>query len=308
MSPLVEKAIDARQIPEWANFMEGIGWSAEKVGTTQLFIKKMAILNHSIIKIQHPVGPFNFDNIEKIAKENKALFTLIEPHPYQFDQQALEKNGYRKSHLKITHTATELIDLRPDENTIFNSFSENARRNIKKAQKNNLQIKHVYLEKEADNTYFTAFFDLLINVGKIKKFYIPDYHEMFTKMKAFKNITLLSFAYKDEKPIAAVWYAIKNNQIWYLHTGITPEGYQLLANYLLVWEGIKEAKKNNCVVFDFEALYDPRYKSDQKAWIGFTEFKKRFHGEIVAYPGPWIKIYSLPYRLLYMVGSLLSRV
>jgi lipid II:glycine glycyltransferase (peptidoglycan interpeptide bridge formation enzyme) len=308
MSPQAENATDARQIPEWAAFMQGIGWKVEKINGVQIFIRKVPFFNHSMIKIQHAAGPFDFQKIDEIAKQNNALFTLLEPLPYNFNLEEAKKSGYIKSHLKVTHTANELIDLRPDEQTIFNSFSENARRNIKKAQKNNITIKHIYLKDEKDDTQFKIFFDLLVNIGKMKKFYIPDYKEMSAKMQAFKQITMLSFAYNAQnEPIAVVWYAIKDDQIWYLHTGITPEGYNLLANYLLVWEGIKEAKKHNVQLFDFEALYDPRYKSDQKAWIGFTDFKKRFHGEIIEYPGPWIKIYNLPYKIIYTIGSIFSR-
>src|SRR5260370_39271191 len=112
-------------------------------------------------------------------------------------------------------------------------------------------------------------------------------------MNAFKDTSILLFAYEKggSDPIGAIWMAYYDNVISYFQTGITEKGYNLLANYLLVWEGLKLAKKLKLDVFDFETVYDPRYAKDHVRWKGYTEFKKRFHGTVVEYPPSWIKLY-----------------
>lgn len=119
-------------------------------------------------------------------------------------------------------------------------------------------------------------------------------------MKAFENNSVLIFAYFEKKPIAVVWLGYFDKVITYLQTGIAPEGYKSLANYLLVWEGIKWAKKKGIKVFDFESIYDARNPHENKRWIGFSEFKKRFHGEIVNYPSSYVKYYNLFFKLIGM--------
>src|SRR3989344_4501057 len=100
-------------------------------------------------------------------------------------------------------------------------------------------------------------------------------------MQAFKNNSVLLFAYENNvdalDPIACLWLGYYKNVSSYLQTGITKRGYELLANYFLVLEAIKFSKKNKIEVFDFESIYDERYKNEHKDWIGYSEFKKRFH-------------------------------
>lgn len=308
MSKLTEIATDARQTPQWATYMQKIGWIVEKANGINVFVRQVKPFKHSIIKIQHPKGPLPLDQFEAIAKKHHALFILLEPHPQNYDETFIASHGFKKSKQKTGHSSTILIDLEQNEEALLNSFSENARRNIKKAISNNITVKHIYYKGKAELSHFNEFFTLMQNVSHIKKFYIPPYEEMLDKINAFKGNSLLSFAYAPGKtePIAAVWYAYFDQTLAYLHTGITKEGYDTMANYLLVWEGLKQGQQLQMKVFDFEALYDKRYRNDQKKWKGFTEFKKRFHGEIIEFPSTWIKIYNVPYKLLYLCSTIFT--
>ena len=60
-------------------------------------------------------------------------------------------------------------------------------------------------------------------------------------------------------------------------------GRQSGAHYKLVWEELLKAKEMGMKYFDFEGVFDPRWP--QKKWIGFTEFKRRFGGKLVQFPG-----------------------
>lgn len=306
MNKNLEQALDARQFPAWADFLKNIGWSIEKVGNTHIAIRKIPIINRTVIKIQHPLNPFPFKKVDEIAKKYKTLFVLVEPHNYKYKELFFISNGYKKSKMNAAHSATTKIDLKRSLNQIFNSFSENAKRNIKKSQKNDLIIKIVKLNKKNSEKDFLVFHNLLAELAKTKKFYIPKYSETYAKMKGFKNNSILFFAYEKNtdvshsEPIACLWLGFYKNVSSYLQTGITQKGYELLANYFLVWKALQFSKKNKIQVFDFESIYDPRYPKEHRDWIGYSEFKKRFHGKIIEYPENWIKIYNPFLKMIHM--------
>ncbi|KKS12791.1 MAG: hypothetical protein UU67_C0041G0009, partial [Candidatus Daviesbacteria bacterium GW2011_GWB1_41_5] len=241
--------MDIRQSAQWGEYLTQIGWKIEKVGSTQIFIRKVPFLPFSFIKIQHPKNPLPFRQIDRIARENRGLFVLIEPDGEGFELSKMSLNGFQKSHMSLTHTSTIYIDITKTQEKIFNSFSENARRNIKKAQKNNLQIKTISLKKEKDDSEFRKFYRLLSNLTHLKKFFVPGYSEFYKKMLAFKNKSAVLFAYSNNIPVAAVWLGFLDDRAVYMNTGITRGGYDLLANYLLVWESILLAKKNKLPIF-----------------------------------------------------------
>ncbi len=301
----LQRAQDARQTPMWGQYLKGIGWEIETAGNTQLFIKKIPLFNVSFIKIEHPFGPYPLAKIDQIAKKHKAILIVFEPHEFNYHPQQLDQFGYQKSKLMYAHTSTIKIDLIQNEKELFNSFSENAKRNIRKAEKNNLKIRVVLMKDKKNWRYFEVFYGLLTNLSKIKKFYIPSRDEYRKKMTAFKEGSILLFAYEKNVPICVVWFACFDNVMAYFQTGITKRGYETLANYLLVWEGLKLAQKLKLSVFDFESIFDERFPKHLPEKKRYTDFKKRFHGEIVLYPQPWIKTYSRWGKILYLCSTLI---
>jgi len=301
----VYNAIDARQTREWGTYLQRIGWDIEEVSGTYIFIHTIPLLKRSVIKVQHPLPEYPLNELEQIAQKYKALFVLIEPHSFAYDEASLTSHGYRRSYMRYAHTATIKIDLRKSDNELFSSFSENAKRNIRKAQKNKIIIKEVWFKDDKNDYYFNKFYSLLMQLSKKKKFYSPSFSEYHKKMAAFKDSSVMLFAYEknDKEPIAVVWYASYGKITTYMQTGITQRGYDLLANYILVWEGLLLAKRRGQQIFDFESIYDARYPGENKKWKGYSDFKKRFHGTIIEYPDTWIKFYSRAFKWFYLCTS-----
>lgn len=303
------EAVDSRQFSQWGKYLEGIGWQVAVIEDVQIFSKKIPFIARSIIKIQHPHSPLPFVKIDIFAKQQKALMVIVEPHVRNYDQHLLLKNGFKKVKMHLVHSATVKVDLKQTEEALFASFSENARRNIRKAQKNNLKVKQVFLKDDKEGKHFEQFLKLFRNLAKMKKIYDPGDKDFYAKREAFLDSSFLLFAYLDQEtePIAVVWYGFYKDVVVYLQTGITQKGYQLLANYLLVWEGLKIAQSLGLGVLDFESIYDERYPGEGKRWKGYSEFKKRFHGEVVLYPDVWVKYYSKPIKWLYTFANLFSK-
>lgn len=300
MKKYMEEAKDFRQSPAWKRYMQRIGWEVISVDGTQLFIKKFPF-NSSYIKIQHPLPTPNLKKIDFIAKKNNAIAVIIEPLPYNYDESLFKNAGYSVSAMHHAPTATRKLDIHPQLSEIFQTFSENAKRNIKKAEKNGVKVKTVFAKDDKDNTYFEQYFKLQKTLTDMKKFYAPGHSESAKKNAVLKDSSFFVFAYEpgNANPIATVWYGIYEGVVTYLQTGITKRGYELLANYLLVLEGIKVGKKLGCRVLDFESIYDPRYPKEAVRWKGYSEFKSRFHGQEIYHPRSWIKIYNPFFRWFY---------
>lgn len=299
MKNSIQQAVDARQTLMWGKYMQGIGWQVEKIGSTQIFIRKIPLLG-SFIKIEHPIGPFDFKKIDQLAKNKKAMMVIFEPHSLNYDQSQFLNSGYQPGRELYSHSATIKIDLTQNETALLKSFSENARRNIKKAQQNKLEIKAIFMKDKKNWQYFDQFYELLKTLSRMRKFYIENKKDYQTKMSAFKNNSVLLFAYENNQPITVVWYAYFQGVLAYFQTGITKRGYETFANYLLVWEGLKLGKKLGCKIFDFESIFDERFPKQHRSKLRYTDFKKRFHGEIILYPQPWVKTYNLWGKIFYL--------
>lgn len=308
MQKHIAQAVDCRQTKEWARYMERIGWQVEEVDGIYCFIRPMPIIKKSFIKIQHPQGTVPFKKIDVLAKKYNALQVLVEPHTDGYSEKLYKKHGYLIAKVHYAPSMTIKIDLKQTAEQLLKSFSENARRNIKKAQKNNLIVKQIFAKDDKNNEYFEQYFSLLMSLRKMKGFYAPGHEESVKKMEALRKNSVYVFAYEkgNDEPIAVIWLAYAKGVITYIQTGITKRGYDLLANYLLVWEGLKLAQQLKMNVFDFESVYDPRYKDSSKGWVGYSEFKKRFHGETIVYPPSWIKFYNKPFEFFYRFATAFS--
>lgn len=347
MKTSFDGATDARQTKEWGDFLKNIGWKVEKVDDVYIFIRNIPFLHRSLIKIQHPKGPLPLKRIEAVAKKHDALFVVLEPHVVGYNEKILLQNDFQISKLRFAHSATRLIDLRISEAALLKSFSENTRRNIKKAQKY-VDIKIVPLMDKNASFFIDQFYNLYKYLGKRKKFYVPSFHETNGKLQAFKETSVLLFAYtkqsviskeervrnprtdeishigspdligvrddkkkrvlkKEIEPIAVLWVGSVGKTLVYFHPGNTERGYELLANYALIWEAMKWGKKQKLQFLDFETAYDARYPHENKNWKGYTQFKEKFGSELIEYPPSYIKFYNPLIKYLYLFGTMFSK-
>jgi lipid II:glycine glycyltransferase (peptidoglycan interpeptide bridge formation enzyme) len=86
------------------------------------------------------------------------------------------------------------------------------------------------------------------------------------------------FAQYEGKVIAAGIFCFFGNRATYLHGASSNSDRQVMAPYLLQWEGIRLAKERGCRVYDF-------YGIDEERWPGVTRFKRGFAGQEIEYPG-----------------------
>jgi len=247
--------MDLRQSQEYAKYLKSIGWLVEKINEDYIYIRKIPLTPFSIIKIQRP-RKIPFQKIEKIVKKYRAFAIYLEPNfEFRITNHELKKRGYGLSKSPFLPTKTTQLDLIQLEEKILAGMKKDARYELRKAEKEAVQ-----LIKVKDLTKFHRAWKRSVDWRR----YVPS-------LKSLKHL---------QKKTAYYYYAFSSK-----------EGRRKSAQYLLVWEAIKLAKKRGCKIFDFEGIYDERFPI--KAWKGFSHFKKSFGGKIIQYPGCFVK-YQLP--------------
>jgi len=262
--------MDLRQSKEFAQFMKLSGWTVEKIDNCYVYLRKLPLLPPLIMKLQYSTPPIPFEKIEKLAKKYKSLQIQIQPLKMEV--------GFRKYGYKLSGgghvTKTLQIDLTKPEKKIFALMKKDARYSIKKAEKEPLQIIEVLdLEK----------FHHVWKKSVSWRRYVPSLKTLKRLKKAFGKKAIF-LATND---LAGTIVLISNNSAYYYYAFTSKEGRKKFAQYLLVWEVIKLAKKRGCKIFDFEGIYDERFPI--KAWKGFSHFKKSFGGKEIEYPGCFVR-------------------
>jgi len=270
---------DLRQSSNYARYMEKIGWKVENFDGCQVFIKKLPLLG-SFIKIQRP-EKIPFSQIEKLAKKYRAFAVCLEPSTINHPPLIIN-HGYRPSKSPYAPSKTLRIDLTLPEEEILTQMKKDGRYSIRKAEKEEIKI----LRNGDIKTFHQAW-----KKYNHRRLWIPSLKWLQTLKNSFRKDFFQLII--NDPPLAGI-ILLKHDQIMsYYYAFSSKEGQKLFVPYLLVWEGIKLAKKQGCQVFDFEGIEDPRYKST-KSWRGFTHFKKSFGGKEIEYPRSFSK-YRLPF-------------
>jgi len=282
--------MNLRQSKEFAQYLKSIGWSVEKIDSNYAYWRRISFLPPLILKIPYPTPPIPFAQIEKLIQKYRPLKIEIQP---QKTESGLKKYGYKLCPRPAHLTKTLQIDLTQPEKEILAQMKKDGRYCLRKARKENLQI------RSSDGVSGLEKFYLAWKKAVGWRRWVPSLKSLKALKKAFNQKSHFLIATTTTQPsssqekIIAGTVILKTNQTAYYYSAFSSkEGRKKLSQYLLVWEAIKLAKKQGCKTFDFEGLYDPRFPI--KSWRGFTHFKKSFGGQEVNYPGCFVK-YCFPF-------------
>ena len=284
--------MDLRQSEKYACYMESLGWIVEKIGKTNVFIKK--ILFFSVIKVQRFDG-LDLEKLKILAKKYRTILVKLEPliarlHPAKPDSWPL------------LPTKTIVLDL---ENI---NLPKDTRYEIRKAEGNRLFTKIASQEQLLRDQFIKCWHQH----AKNKNFWIPMYREIRNLATAFEKDYYLFLTHLPSdrstsvlNSIAGALIIINNNCAHYMYAFSTPEGRKVSAPYLVMWEIIKFCQKMGLKYLDLEGIYDERFPKNNKSWMGFTKFKMGWGGKIVEYPGSFTKHFLFQIVPLSIPGLLL---
>lgn len=287
--------IDLRQTPEYAKYMESLGWEVVRFQVLgyryQVFVRKIPFLG-KIAKLQRPERQVNIKVIQNFIKNHNVSVMYVEPQiPLAYSISptfSLSKTAFLPS-------KTILVDLKKSEERLLKEMKPKTRYNIKIAKKNGVVVK-----KSQD---IESFVKLWHSQALKRGMFLSQKKEIEGLFKFFDKRALLLLAFSNstsQTPQAGVLLCNSSDTAFYMYAAGNREGKKLFAPTLIVWEAIKHAKRNKLKYFDFEGVFDERYPKQTKAWKGFTRFKEGFGGKIVEYPktlvhykNPIVKLLSL---------------
>jgi hypothetical protein len=269
---------DIRQTKGWEGHLKYRGWKTVRLKASdgrhmmQVFILRMKGWPFSLLKLQRSNYDPVFGEFKRIKRKYRVVSSVIEPIRVQ-NPKMFEKAGYHLTRFPYLAMRTYINDLTKDKEEIWNGLSENARRLIKKNKETVIE--------EVDPEKFCKLWK------KYSKIWIMKSNEVENLIKSYKGKARVIVSRVGNEYHSGLMVIYSKDTANYYITWTSDEGRKSGAHCKLVWEEMMRAKENGLKNFDFEGVYDPRWP--QKRWKGFTDFKRRFGGTLVHFPGSYFR-------------------
>lgn len=239
-----------------------------------------------------------FEDLERIAKEERAIFARIEP-PLTLqttDNKQLTTVALHKiipSPTRYTPEHTLILDLEKSEDEILAQMKPKGRYNIQVAKKHGVAIERIP-GADVDENILNNFYEILRKTGDRDEFGIHPKYFYKNLLEIFgrnKMADLFLAKTPDGKIIAGIIAVYYKDTATYYYGASDYEHRNLMAPYLLQWEAILEARCRGMKHYDFLGVA-PEGAKENHPWAGVTEFKKKFGGKEVIYPKAFDIIYK----------------
>lgn len=303
---------ELRQSKNHAQYMKLIGWRVEvSPGGVRAYIRPLPLTGMAVMKIQRvPWKKLDFNWVSRLSRKYRVVTTYVEIDErvrqsvnQESDNQVISKKlyslicemkerGYKPLSMGMVSSKTQIIDLTLTEEKLSKQMKPKTRYNIGLAYKRGLKTeiwtgKQVYGEPGVLDRYLK----LIKQNNKRVGYWGGQESWIRAQLRAFGESAYVIAVTADSGTWqAASLFFIADETSYYAHNGSTAQGRRNMAPSLVVWEGIKEAKKRDLKYLDFDGVYDERFPV--KRWLGYTRFKQGFGGEYVWYPPAFSKWFT----------------
>lgn len=247
---------------------------------------------------------FVFEEIEKLAKKEGAIFLRLEPR----SQLSITNYELRiKKTIAWQPEKTLILDLTRSEDEILKSFHQKTRYNIRLSQRKGVKVRFV---EAGDEKAFRDWWKVMEETRGRDGFRLHPrghYERMLGVASENRQVTSkksdlffrLLVAEYEGKIIAGNVLGFFGDMATYVHGASSSKHRNVMAPYLLQWVAIQEAKKNGFSSYDMHGI--------EERYPGVARFKKGFAGEEVEYPGTLDLVYSGLWYNVYKVSRWLRR-
>lgn len=258
-----------------------------RTGKTHLYVPRGPAVVGPCVEV---LGPL-FDAARLVGVDREAVGIRVEPDALACDHRwksTLSDLGFHPAYPSSQPRSSWVLDLDPDEDTLLAGMKSKTRYNIRLAARKGVEV------FEGTPADFDEFYDLFRETAARDDFFIHDkavYQRMFSLFRAAGAFRMLLARHRGTL-IAAVTLVRCGPVCWYLQGASSNENRNLMATYLLQWEGIRWAKDSGCRLYDFRAVPD-LLREDQDMY-GVYRFKEGFGGRQVTA----LHTYAAPYQPL----------
>lgn len=303
-----------QQTKKWQKFLEQTGaktfFEQTEDYTFLAELKSTPLGNY----LYTPCGPYTQSKnglkkalkaLESIAKAENAMFIRIEPEDVENLNFLRKTPNVKKSH-DLHPADTWILDLAPDQNTLYSHMKQNTRNLCRNYTKKGLKV--TTSKDPSDIKYLV---NLQQKLAKVKKIGVYDKKYLKTELKQdFATLYLVHYTpenSKKSKIIAASLFFDHENTRYYMQSASDYNYRKLPATIALLNDAIMDAKEKGLKKFDFWGIAPDGAPKDHP-WAGFTDFKKSFGGEAVHYCGTWDIILNPTKYNLYQILRKINKI
>lgn len=294
------------QSNEWTKFKVATGWQSFEIEEINILCRKL-FLNKSFLYIPE-VEVYqlekllkNIAKIQKIAKENKAIFIRVEILDENSKEivDKLKGIGFVKSFEEVQPEFRQIIDISKTEEEILAGMKEKGRYNIRVAQKHGVVVQ----KTQKIDDFYKIFTDTARRDGfQIRpKIY---FDKLLNILEPHDYAELLVASYNGNI-IAAEIVTYYKETASYLYGASSNTDRQVMAPYLLHWEAMRRAKEKGCAKYDMLAVNSEGEENHKYAGIG--RFKRQFGGRTVHIVGSWDYVYQPIWYGIFKFGEKIRR-
>ncbi|OGH92951.1 MAG: hypothetical protein A2534_03270 [Candidatus Magasanikbacteria bacterium RIFOXYD2_FULL_39_9] len=245
-----------------------------------------------------------YETIANFLKEKNVIFFRTEPSSIIHNSSFMLQKS-----IDINPSATLILGLNKTEDQLLAGMHSKTRYNIHLAEKKNLKI--------SQDKNLEVFWGLMNKTGSRDKFGL-HHKEHYAKVLQSPIINQLT-AYEDKNAVACAVFVRFGNTFTYLYGASDYEYRNLMAPYLLQWEGVKMGKSFGCKEYDFFGVAPSKnlenriqkieYNYDLKhQYAGVTRFKLGFGGAPRQAPGTFDLLINKNKYIIYNILRRLRRL
>ena len=200
-------------------------------------------------------------------------------------RRALRATGWRPAP-PIQPNATRIIDLRSDEEALWDDLRKKWRQYVNKARKGGITV------VDGDGDWLGEFYRIYRETADRAGFLIraeSAYRDVWDAFAPSGRARLLFAQTPDGEPQATLFLVRCGPRVVEPYGGMTAAGADSRANYLLKWEAIRTSREQGATSYDLWGL----------ATGGIAHFKTGFGGREVRYIGAWDLVLSPAGRRAY---------
>ncbi len=278
------------QTKAWEQFRREWGNEVVRIDNNLLTLHKVPVLNKKLAIFEKGPTPTKnmLENLKKFGKESNLIFIKLEPNVTKDEKlvNLLKENGAVPGKTLFTPTTFQ-IDLTKSEDDLMKSFESKTRYNIRLAEKKGVTVK-----EDNSDIAFEKYLELTRETTARDKFFAhtEKYHRLLWETLKKAGIAHLLVA-KYNNEIITTWILFAHDGFLYYPYGASTHKYKnVMANNLMMWEGILFGKKLGLKTFDLWGREEGK---------GFTKFKEGYNPKVVEFVGTWDLVIDKPMYKLY---------
>lgn len=300
------------QLPRWAKVKAAWQWrgvlayeEARIVGTMSVLIRQLPFGFSLMYVPRGPVCDRNdpyvmaalFGAADALAAEVNALELWMDPDevhtntPFREimgawnfrEQEDAGFDNVQAQHVFRLHLTGHT------EDSVFAGFCQKTRYNIRLAMRKGVSIRAYPGGREIPEAELDAFNGLMEETG-CRDHFIPRGRDYYRKvLDNLGQEAVLFLAYLGDTPIAGTIGVFSGRKGWYLYGASSNDHRNVMPNYLLQWQMIRESLERGCVFYDFRGV--PGELREDNPLYGLYRFKKGFGGVYTKFTGLYIRRY-----------------